>query len=292
MAVLLAGGCAVYQPELLEGHRDMSTGGGAGDVAVAGGGTEAAGSSGAGKNGGGVGAGGNAGAAGIGGDTSPAGGSPEDTSAGAAGVAGAPDGGASACVPESIAQFCKRVGKDCDQVDGTDNCGNAVVGANCGSCQGFKICGGSGKSNVCGALTDPAAGGMATASSVGSIAENGSKAFDLSVNTKWFAGDTNKTGWLAYQFSGATAHVVHSYSVTSANDVPGRDPADWQLQGSNNGSTWLLVDQQTAQVFASRLQTNAYTCANSTAYRWYRLFVTANSGANELQLAELVLYGN
>lgn len=270
----------------------MPAGGAAGDTSVAGGGSPAAGSPSAGKDGGGGSGGTNVGAAGVGGDPRPAGGSPDDTSAGAAGVAGAPDGGATACLPETVAQFCKSVGKDCDLVNGTDNCGAAVVGANCGSCQGLKLCGGAGKDNVCGALTDPTAGGMATASSVGSIGENGSKAFDLSVNTKWFGGDLNKTGWLAYQFAGTTAHVVHSYSITSANDVPGRDPSDWQLQGSNNGSTWVMVDQQTAQVFAARLQTKSYTCANSTAYRWYRLLVTANSGANELQLAELTLYGN
>jgi F5/8 type C domain len=196
------------------------------------------------------------------------------------------------CVPETTAEFCKRVGKDCGSVDGTDNCGGAVVGANCGSCQGFKLCGGGGQDNVCGALTDPAMGGIATASSVMSIGENGSKAFDLSANTKWFAGDGNATGWLAYQFVGTTSHVVHSYSVTSANDMPQRDPSAWQLQGSNDGGNWTIVDQRTAQVFATRHQTNSYTCAGSTAYRWYRLLITANGGTTSLQLAELVLYAN
>jgi hypothetical protein len=200
-------------------------------------------------------------------------------------------GGATACVSEMPAEFCIRVGKTCGTVNGVDNCGKAVSGANCGMCDGYKTCGGGGEDNVCGALTDPASGGVATASSVGSIGENGTKAFDLNVNSKWFAGDTNATGWLAYQFPGNTSHVVQSYSVTSANDVPERDPSEWQLQGSNNGGSWVTVDQRAAQVFANRHQTNAYECSSSTPYRWYRLLITANSGAPALQLAELVLYG-
>lgn len=208
-----------------------------------------------------------------------------------AGAESGGEGGAPACVPESPAEFCTRVGKDCGSVSGTDNCGTALVDVSCGTCGAFRKCGGAGRDNVCGALTDPALGGVATASSVMSIAENGSKAFDLDASTKWYAGDNNTTGWLAYQFPGTTSHVVTAYSVTSANDVPTRDPSAWQLQGSNDGAAWNPVDQQASQAFSTRRQTIPYACANTTAYRWYRLLITANRGASSLQLAELTLYG-
>ncbi len=242
-----------------------------------------------------------AGSAGIGAGVSSGGGS---SSGGVAGVGegGHPplggagselggEGGTPACLPESPAEFCTRVGNNCGSVSGTDNCGTALVGIDCGTCTGFRKCGGAGQDNVCGALTDPALGGVATASSVMFIAENGSKAFDLDTTTKWYGGDNNTTGWLAYQFPGTTSHVVTSYSVTSANDVPTRDPSAWQLQGSNDGAAWSPIDQQSAQVFATRRQTNPYSCGNTTAYRWYRLLITANTGASSLQLAELALYG-
>jgi len=59
-------------------------------------------------------------------------------------------------------------------------------------------------------------------------------------------------------------YAVNAYTVTSANDEPGRDPKSWQLEGSNDeGATWTAVDTQTDQTFANRFQTNA-TC--------YRLF--------------------
>ena len=46
--------------------------------------------------------------------------------------------------------------------------------------------------------------------------------------------------------------VVH-YALTSANDSPERDPKDWQLQGSQNGSDWTTLDTQSGQDFAGSL---------------------------------------
>jgi hypothetical protein len=288
--LLLSWGCAVYDQSLLGERHGVVSGGGAGLAA------------------GGDGVGGAAGSMTFGGDEnartpsgSGAGGgiAPGGTGGGSDG-AGAPpaghggDGGDIACLPETTAQLCSRIGKDCDDVDATDLCGNRVIAINCGTCQGFNRCAGGGVNNVCGALTGPDVGGITTASSVQTIGENAQMAFDLNANTKWFNGDGGGgSGWLAYQFPGTAAHVVHSYSVTSANDVPARDPTAWQLQGSNNnGAAWTTIDQQSAVVFADRHQTNSYPCTNSTAYRWYRLLVTANAGASSLQLAELVLYGD
>jgi hypothetical protein len=293
--LFLAGGCAVYEPTLVSDQSSTSAAGtslGSSGHAGAGGNDSAGSSMGNGSSGNGsdTGSGGTSdiGTAGVGGSEaggaqlggSPAGGAPDA------------DAGATTCISETSAEFCERVGKNCGTLDGTDNCGNAVIEANCGTCQGFTMCGGGGQEHVCGSLTDPLSGGTATASSVGTVGENASKAFDANVNTKWFSGDGNSTGWLAYQFPGTTSHVVTSYSITSANDVPGRDPADWLLQGSNDGSKWVAVDQRSGQVFANRHQTNSYTCSPAIAYRWFRLLVTANSGALEVQLAELVLYSN
>jgi hypothetical protein len=80
--------------------------------------------------------------------------------------------------------------------------------------------------------------------------------------------------------------------MTSASDVQQRDPAAWQFQGSSNGTTWVTLDTQTAQIFANRTQTNTYSFTNSIAYAYYRLNVTANNGGSGygIQLAELGLY--
>ncbi|MEV5012779.1 alkaline phosphatase family protein [Streptomyces sp. NPDC055692] len=104
---------------------------------------------------------------------------------------------------------------------------------------------------------------------------------DHDPSTKWLA--RNPTGWVTYQL--AKPKAVVQYSLTSANDSPGRDPKDFTLQGSNDGSTWTDLDKHTGQRFNSRYLTKSYTFTNTTAYSYYRLNVTANYGDPLLQLS-------
>jgi predicted alpha-1,2-mannosidase len=101
-------------------------------------------------------------------------------------------------------------------------------------------------------------------------------------STKWLAFAT--TGWATYQLSAPVA--VSKYSLTSANDAPGRDPRNFTIQGSDDGAKWNDLDSQTGQTFGGRLATNTYSFTNTTAYSYYRLNVTANSGDSIIQLAD------
>jgi hypothetical protein len=70
--------------------------------------------------------------------------------------------------------------------------------------------------------------------------------------------------------------------------VPGRDPRNWQFQGSLDGSTWVTLDTQANQSFAARFYTIQYPIANTSAYVFYRLNITANNGdCCGLQLSEM-----
>jgi len=52
------------------------------------------------------------------------------------------------------------------------------------------------------------------------------------------------------------------YTITSANDAPERDPANWALLGSNDGgATWATLDTQINQVFTDRYETRAFPIA-------------------------------
>ena len=54
------------------------------------------------------------------------------------------------CVPEIDADFCERLGKNCEDVTAQDNCGQFRT-VNCGICDGDGLeCGGGGTANVCG----------------------------------------------------------------------------------------------------------------------------------------------
>lgn len=57
------------------------------------------------------------------------------------------------CVPETDAEFCSRLAKDCNAVTAADNCGT-VRTAECGSCKPGFTCGGE-TQNVCSSVTAP-----------------------------------------------------------------------------------------------------------------------------------------
>ncbi|GAA2388595.1 LamG-like jellyroll fold domain-containing protein [Dactylosporangium salmoneum] len=124
--------------------------------------------------------------------------------------------------------------------------------------------------------------GAVTASAENAPNEAAANVKDGNPSTKWLA--FSRTGWVTYQLT-KPATVVW-YSLTSANDAPGRDPRDFTLQGSNDANTWTDLDRRTGQSFSGRFATNTYSFTNTTAYRYYRLNITANSGDSLVQLAE------
>jgi hypothetical protein len=253
---------------------------------------------GAGAGGTGVGGASTGGAAGNAG----AGGAMDD---GAAPESGPPDaGGEETCVPETDTALCTRVHKNCGSFIGVDNCGVSRSVLGCGLCLGDgAVCGSAGTLNVCPG-TDPvnrAQGGMVLSTNPTSppmfATEGDLKAFDNDINTKWYVRG-NPTPSIAYHFGGTKSYVITSYTITSGNDAPDRDPLSWRLEGSNsqNLTTWTTVDTRTNETFANRGQTNYYSFPNTNGYIIYRLVVTANNGnlnfGGEFQVAEIQLFGD
>ncbi|WP_352423224.1 DUF4998 domain-containing protein [Proteiniphilum sp.] len=84
--------------------------------------------------------------------------------------------------------------------------------------------------------------------------------------------------------------IANTYELTSANDADARDPKNWVLEGSNDGSNWTTLDQQSDIKFTSRFQKKIFPLSNVTPYSHYRLRVTANNGDGLFQLAEWTLF--
>ncbi|HKP96633.1 MAG TPA: choice-of-anchor Q domain-containing protein [Fibrobacteria bacterium] len=152
--------------------------------------------------------------------------------------------------------------------------------------------------------------------------ETPAQAFDDNFNTKWCASGSAPPSpsaplFVIYQFGGGAKQRVQSYSVTSANDLPQRDPADWTLAGSNSsGGPWTTLDTRTGEWFAmyeavpagkgGRFLTRTYYFKNPNAYAYYRFRVTKNNGSTPFdasipgsgttskltQFAELQLYAD
>lgn len=87
------------------------------------------------------------------------------------------------------------------------------------------------------------------------------------------------------------AKAVTAYSITSANDEPGRDPKNWKLQGSNDGKTWTDLDTQSDQKFSNRYETKKYMVYGGASYEYYRLYITATYVTDNpmIQLSEWTL---
>jgi hypothetical protein len=120
----------------------------------------------------------------------------------------------------------------------------------------------------------------------GSGAGEGSlKLVDNDIATKYLYFGFDPNGWFQLQFTSPVA--VGAYTFTSANDASGRDPKNWTLSGSNNGTTWTTIDTRTNELFAARAQTNRYEIAGiPQAYTYYKVFLTANNGSTIFQMAE------
>jgi len=144
------------------------------------------------------------------------------------------------------------------------------------------------------AQTDVTEGGTATSSGGIRTGEEPAKAFDNTTSTKWCVTNVDLPVYIRYDFAGTTTYAVNSYTVASADDSPERDPKNWQLQGSNDGTNWTTLDTRSNIAFTSRFQTQTFTFSNSTSYQMYQLNISAYySGTDgKVQLSELQMFAS
>lgn len=119
--------------------------------------------------------------------------------------------------------------------------------------------------------------------------ENSPKLIDNNLDTKYLSREFDVHGSLWVQLEFPEAITTGAYTLTSANDAPERDPKNWLILGSNDGTAWETLDSRTDQFFVNRRETKKYTFPNDKAYRFYRWQVTANNGNSLFQCAEFRL---
>ncbi|MDN5205257.1 PKD domain-containing protein [Fulvivirgaceae bacterium BMA10] len=142
--------------------------------------------------------------------------------------------------------------------------------------------------------TDPVGSGTDSASGQINANEGSAKAFDNDNATKWLDnGGTPSTGsprWIQLELPSAKA--VNRLTITSANDSDGRDPKNFSIKGSNNGTSFTTLQSWTDQNFTARHQRQEFFFTNTASYKYYRLEITANKGnGGSTQLAEIEFIG-
>jgi hypothetical protein len=137
--------------------------------------------------------------------------------------------------------------------------------------------------------------GSITARGDNGSAEGKEKAFDNQSGTKWLDFTSAGATWIQYAYAAGSAGRLTSYSITSANDSPERDPADFQLLGSNDGGkTFTTVDSRTGVSFSGRFQKQTFAVSGSPTFKAYRLNITKvqnPAAANCTQIGDIELLG-
>jgi len=123
----------------------------------------------------------------------------------------------------------------------------------------------------------------------GAAANEGSlKIIDNDVETKLYMGWPGSF-WAQFAFQAPTE--IKFYGIGSANDYGTRGPKDWTLEGSNDGTSWEVLDTRSEIAFGDVFKTMFYyPVANPKPFLYYRWNVTANNGDGGFQISEFRLF--
>lgn len=84
--------------------------------------------------------------------------------------------------------------------------------------------------------------------------------------------------WLKQDFGSGVTKTIVRYTLDNGGNGPSEVAKDWTFEGSNDDSNWDVLDTQTGQDYTNK---TTYNFSNTTAYRYYRILITAlNSGSN------------
>jgi len=82
--------------------------------------------------------------------------------------------------------------------------------------------------------------------------------------------------------------TFREYSLTSANDVPERDPQTWELLGSSDGEQWVTLHRCDGQSpFPERRQTRTFSLPAPVTVQHVRIVFRPNPGVSHFQVAEI-----
>lgn len=122
--------------------------------------------------------------------------------------------------------------------------------------------------------------------------EGAANAFDNNPYTKYLNFDKYNAGVTVRWSEG---RVVRGFTITTANDFPGRDPTSYKLYGSNDGVNWTLIKEGALSLSDSRYTTSSeINVGNSSAYFYYYMqFPTTKAGngcglnCDSMQISEI-----
>lgn len=130
--------------------------------------------------------------------------------------------------------------------------------------------------------------GIAPAAGAGGDDHSVSGSVDGNARTKWCVPDAGSA--VSWQVELTEARKVEGYTLTSADDMPARDPREWTVQGSADGTSWTEIDRRALpQPFEQRHQEKRFDIATPGEFRFYRFtFIPKDP---YFQIGEIALAG-
>lgn len=121
--------------------------------------------------------------------------------------------------------------------------------------------------------------------------EAASRAADGRPETNWRDSTTAAPQFLTYDFG--TAFTAKRYRIRSADAnatvTDQADPMSWTVEGSNNNSTWTVLDTRLNESFGTRGEVREFKLATTGSFRYYKLNISANKSSGSItgsQIAE------
>jgi hypothetical protein len=117
-------------------------------------------------------------------------------------------------------------------------------------------------------------------------------AFDRNTSgTRWLSGDgQGVNSWIAFDFGAGNSVVIDGYTIFGTNSQ-GFNPRTWNFEASTNAITWVNLGTISLPAAIAANGSNVQsTVGNSTAYRYYRIFITQTGGSGNAGINELELY--
>lgn len=119
--------------------------------------------------------------------------------------------------------------------------------------------------------------------------------FDGNLTNKWFSEPKSHSFSLPVivTWNYNNAPTITGYELTSANDMPGRDPKTWTLYASTDGENFTHIDHQSGDFWAGERHKTVHFDLTLSGYRFFKLEITElmQSGQRP-QLAELAFLTN
>ena len=108
--------------------------------------------------------------------------------------------------------------------------------------------------------------------------------------TETFWRGSTQVGWLKIDVGSGNEKIATSYRICSR--YAGNAPSNWTLQGSNNDSTWNILDTVTGETsWVGNYEYKTFTCdVQTTPYRYFKLNVTSTVSHGEIYLYQFDIY--